>query len=209
MRIGGHGRIARRSREVPVGRDEETGAVIKLRVFEGGLGLADDIRDEIPTPTPPRNGEPVMDERGRIQKKADGSPLLAMNTSDMGWLGSLKNIEHLRDVALVYHCLDKSEGGELEPGQVAFQASCSDFPSMKSFYCAIKKEMKEAGLNDAGFQALLSAVEELSAIGDDELEAAREELAKEDEEGNSSGPSPTGDSEPARISELIEASGQA
>lgn len=191
--------IERQMRSVPVGKNK-AGKVVKLDVYSSELGLAEDIKLEIPLPQPPP-GEVQRDARGQIIKNADGSPKTAPNTLDPDYIEEVQRTVLIRQVAMVVRCL--------RPGQLRFTADGGRHKTKKDYWEAVFKELRKSGITPEAIDELINTINEISVVTQEEAKAAKNELVREDEKGNPTTPSSSGDSELAISFESAPKSGVA
>ena len=191
MRIAGAGHLKRRTEDVFVGHDED-GREVYVKILAPRAGLLEDIAVELPIPEVPKTGKVMRNDRNQIIKNPDGTPAQEQNLSDPKFLSELKVVNGLRTIASIYHCVD--------PTQVQFSTPRDPKKSHRDFYEAVRLEMHEAGFDFAVINALEQAVDRLSIITKEEVDAAADVLGEKDASGKSSGPWPGGVSELVRSS---------
>lgn len=170
MKILGQTSIRPRSKTVDLG-------AIKLEVHPISYGMLAKILAELPRPMAP-GGSVMMGKNGKPIKDSKGQPRVHRDTTDPGYLRSLKRWSVAQGVALTIASL-RGALTDIRPQR-------ADEDGI-GYYLALLDDFHEAGIDQGMMGMLGQASSELSeALSDEEVAAAREALGQEeeDEEGN-------------------------
>lgn len=137
---------------------DSDGGYVDLRVTGLPLGYQADLMREVPGPTPARVKR-GMDARGNpLWDSVDYTPEYKQQEMEAS---------SLQSVAIICYALRD------EP-RVHFSSKRENFSTPADYYRAVRAEMAEMGWSDAEFAKILAAVGSLSALSDENVEAAKD-----------------------------------
>ena len=177
MGILGDIKLVKRSRQVTIGVSA-AGDEVKVAVNAPPLQLSNDLRNQIPDPTPPAllndNGQPRYKTNPRTGEpiKENGQLVPMLNRADAAFQVEAASVTKARTLAMIFHCTEF-------PGSFKTQKNGH---SPVGYELARWKELEKAGLDVGTFSELSEACVELALpMTKIEIEDARSALGTDQE----------------------------
>jgi hypothetical protein len=131
----------------------------------------DEAENEIPSPKAPRLGV-SRDKKGRIDKDAQGRPVMLYDEQDEEYQKKLRNVNSLQAMKMIVDALD--------PDEVQFAVS-RDGMTPAEYYAAVRREMTAFGISLGDYSALIKAVAAVSNLDEKDIKAARADFFGKEE----------------------------
>ncbi len=170
MKILGKTRLAKRTRDVVVGTDPDTGEAVKLTLRAPRFSEIERVEAEIPAPLAPVvKGDVRRDRKGRPLKDSSGKAIPFRDETDPAHLAALLRREKAQGCALLLICAD----GQIE----ARERVASEGPT--DYYINLLDEFHDAGIDMGVMLNIHAAISTLmTPLTISELKQSREALGR-------------------------------